>query len=87
MQPLNLLTVKDYVNNSGMSVNGTWGTELEMTVFSHMITTNVYSFDASGNTWSVVSPNIIDRTVEREYTSREASIFTLDTHISMCCHQ
>jgi len=81
IQPLNFLTVEDHVNNSSMSVNGTWGTKLEMIVFlSHMLTTNVYSFDASSNTWSVFSPTIINRTVERDYTSRSIYIYFRQSH-------
>ena len=75
MQPLNYSTVQDYINNSRMSVNGTWGTELEMMVFSHMPTTNVYSFDATSNTWNVFSPANIDRTAARDYTTMSVYIY------------
>jgi len=80
MQPLNFSTVEDYLNNSGMSVNGTWGTELEMIVFSHMLKTNVYSFDASSNTWSDFSAGIIDRTAERDYTTMSVYIYFRHAH-------
>ena len=80
MQPLNYSTVQEYVNNSRMSVNGTWGTELDMMVFSHMLTTNVYSFDATSNTWAVFSAANIDRTAARDYTTMSVYIYLRHSH-------
>ena len=46
--PFNVHGVQQYIDNSGMARNGTWGTDVEMLCFSHMFNFNVYVFDAVG---------------------------------------
>ena len=45
--PFNFNSVQEYIVNSGMAINCTWGTDLEMIFFCHMFNANLYSYDAS----------------------------------------
>ena len=65
--PFSYSTVQQYIDNSGMSRSGTWGTDLEMMCFCHMLNLNLYSFHADSNTWTVFSPINIERGVPRLY--------------------
>ena len=46
---------QEYIDNSGMARNATWGTDVEMLCFSHMFKINVHVFDAGSNIWAVFS--------------------------------
>ena len=50
LEPFNVHSVQEYIDNSRMSRNATWGTDVEMLCFSHMLNFNVYVFDAGSNT-------------------------------------
>ena len=54
--PFNVNSVQQYLDNTGMAINHTWGTDLEMISFCHMFNVNLYSYDAGSNTWAVFSP-------------------------------
>ena len=77
---LNYSSVQDYINATGMAMNGNWGTEFKMMVFSHMNNINVFSFDAGSNTWCVFSPVNIDKNLHRDYTTMSLYIYFRHSH-------
>ena len=72
---LNYSSVQEYVTNTGMSNNATWGTEFEMMIFSHMNNVNVFSFNAGSNTWAVFSLTNLDKNLHRDYTTMSVYIY------------
>ena len=44
-----IISIQEYIDNSGMARNGTWDTDVEMLCFSHMFKINVHVFDAGSN--------------------------------------
>ena len=77
LEPLNCTSVQQYINESGMSRNGTWGTEFEMMVFSHMLNTNIYSFSAISNVFCATN---INREIQRDYTTISVYIYLRHSH-------
>ena len=78
--PLNINSVQQYIDNTGMARNGTWGTDIEMLIVSHMFTCNVYSYDANSNTWAVFSPTNIERRLPRTYNTKGIYLYLRHAH-------
>ena len=78
--PFNVRSVQQYIDNSGMARNGTWGTDVEMLCFSHMFNFNLYVFNADSNTWAVFSPVNIERRLPRIYTIMGAYLYLRNSH-------
>ena len=78
--PLNVNSVQQYIDNTGMSRNGTWSTDIEMLIVSHMFTFNVYSYDAHSNTWAVFSPVNIERRLPRVYNIMSVYLYLCNSH-------
>ena len=78
--PFNVRSVQQYIDNSGMARNGTWGTDVEMLCFSHMFNFNVYVFNADSNTWAVFSPVNIERRLPRIYNIMSAYLYLRNSH-------
>ena len=80
LEPFNVHSVQQYIDNSGMARNATWGTDVEMLCFSHMFNFNVYVFDAGSNTWAVFSPVNIERTLPRIYNIKSVYLYLQRSH-------
>ena len=85
LEPFNVRSIQQYIDNSGMARNATWGTDVEMLCFSHMFNFNVYVFDAGSNTWAVFSPVNIERTLPRVYNIKSVYLY-YDDPIFMLWH-
>jgi len=57
--PFNFSSVQEYLENSGMTRNSTWGTDLEMMCFCHMFSVDLYSFHAVGTLGSYSVQSIL----------------------------
>ena len=75
--PFNVHSVQQYIDNTGMARNGTWGTDVEMLCFSHMFNFNVYIFDAGSNTWAVFN---IERRLPRIHNIMSAYLYLRNSH-------
>ena len=42
-------SVENYLSETSMAVNGTWGTDFEMSVLAHQLNCVVYSYNAEGS--------------------------------------
>ena len=80
LEPFNVHSVQQYIDNSGMARNATWGTDVEMLCFSHMFNFNVYVFDAGSNTWAVFSPVNIERGLPRTYGIKSIYLYLRRSH-------
>ena len=78
--PFNYSTVQQYIDNSDMGRSGTWGTDLEMMCFCHMLNLNLYSFHADSNTWTVFSPINIERGIPRLYNIMSVYVYLRRSH-------
>ena len=80
LEPFNVHSVQEYIDNSRMTRNATWGTDVEMLCFSHMFNFNVYVFDAGSNTWAVFSPASIERTLPHIYNIKGIYLYLQHSH-------
>ena len=78
--PFNVRNVQEYIDNSGIARNGTWGTDVEMLCFSHMFNLNVYVFDAGSNIWAVFSPVNIERRLPCIYNIMSVYLYLHNSH-------
>ena len=78
--PFNVRSVQQYIDNSGMARNSTWGTDVEILCFSHMFNFNVYVFNADSNTWAVFSPVNIERRLPRIYNIMSTYLYLRNSH-------
>lgn len=80
--PLQFNSVQEYIDNTRMSSNRQWGTELEIMCLSHniMFNVNMFSFYVGSNTWSVFSPINIERTLSQDFTTMSVYIYLRHAH-------
>ena len=82
--PFNVHSVQQYIDNSGMARNSTWGTDVEMLCFSRMFNFNMYVFNADSSTWDVFSPVNIERRLSRIYNNYECIL--ISSQFSFLCN-
>ena len=75
-------SVEDYIEKTRMAVNGTWGTDFEMTVFAHLLNTVVYSYD-SRQYWVACFPHGVDRRIPESVTCKSLYIYLAFSHFSV----
>ena len=51
-------SVKEYIQYTKMDKQGTWGTEIELLVLSHLLKTSIYTYLTTNKKWFVFSPSI-----------------------------
>ena len=78
--PFNFNSVHEYIDNSNMAINCTWDTDLEMICFCHMFNVNLYSYDASSNTWAVFSPVNVEAGLSHMYNIMSLYLYLRDRH-------
>ena len=78
--PFNVNSVQEYIDNSGMAISRTWGTDLEMISFCHMFNVNLYSYDAGSNTWAVFSSVNIEAGLPRMYNIMSVYLHLRNRH-------
>ena len=54
-------SVKDYIQYTNMDKLGTWGTEIELLVLSHLLNTSIYTYLTTDKKWVVYSPSKLDK--------------------------
>ena len=54
-------SVKEYVQYTKMDKQGTWGTEIELLVLSHLLKTSIYTYLTTNKKWFVFSPSKLDK--------------------------
>jgi len=72
----------DYIEKMQMAVNGTWGTDFEMTVFAQLLNTVVYFYN-SGRYWVACTPHGIDRRIPESVTCKSLYINLTHSYFSV----
>ena len=70
---------KEYVQYTKMDKQGTWGTEIELLVLSHLLKTSIYTYLTTNKKWFVFSPCKLDKKLAFDSTSK---IY----NSTNCCH-
>ena len=68
-------TLQQYITNSRMDRQGTWGTIVEMFVLAYMVGVNVYSYDLNDWNYRNFSPGVIDYETYPENYARHGIYF------------
>ena len=63
-------SVKEYVQHTKMDKQGTWGTEIELLVLSHLLKTSIYTYLTTNKKWFVFSPSKLDKKLAFDSTSK-----------------
>ena len=63
-------SVKEYVQYTKMDKQGTWGTEIELLVLSHLLKTSIYTYLTTNKKWFVFSPSKLDKKLAFDSTSK-----------------
>ena len=68
-------SVEHYTRQTDMDLNGTWGTNVEMACFAHLIGSPVYCYNASQrhHIWAAYFPSNVDRSIHRDM--RQKSLY------------
>ena len=53
-----------------MDKQGTWGTEIELFVLSHLLKTSIYTYLTTNKKWFVFSPSKLDKKLAFDSTSK-----------------
>ena len=61
-------SVNDYLNRTNMDKINTWGTDIEMFAFAHLLNTPIYSFVKNLNDWHKYPPSQINLTMYDDVT-------------------
>ena len=61
-------SVNDYLNRTNMDKINTWGTDIEMFAFAHLLNTPIYSFVKNLNDWHKYPPSRINLTMYDDVT-------------------
>ena len=61
-------SVSEYIQETQMDKDKTWGTYVEILVFSHLLQTSVLSYDVSSKMWARYCPHGLDTTLVDDYT-------------------
>ena len=75
--------VESYLSLTNMAINGTWGTDTEMCVLSHVLNTVIYTYNSSGY-WLACLPHGIDRSIPYNITCKSLYIYNYnETHFDV----
>ena len=61
-------SIQDYIYATNMDAPTTWGTDIEILTFSHLIDTPIFTYDTSLEQWCRYSPSMVDRTIHNDPT-------------------
>ena len=68
-------SVQEYIRVTRMNENSSWGTDVEIITFAHLVNTNVYTF--YNNSWWLYGPHIINIVMQLDVATR--SVYILHT--------
>ena len=75
--------VEDYISDSKMDQDSTWGTEVEMFTLAHLLNTAIFLYNAVDKCWWRFSPYFVDRTLIDDDTARAMYIRHLPGHFDV----
>ena len=74
----NYVSIADYLNKTGMEKPGVWGSDIELLVFAHLVSTNVFSYNVPNKIWERYGPDVVD-TTQPSYAAARA-LYLTHTH-------
>ena len=63
-------SVEEYVWDTEMDRDSTWGTDVEMFTLAHLLNTAIFSYNTRDQKWWRFSPNFVDKTLTDDSTAR-----------------
>ena len=81
-------TLQQYITNSRMDRQGTWGTIVEMFVLAYMVGVNVYSYNLNDWNYRNFSPGVIDyETYPENYARHDIYFIYTGNHFNVVLSQ
>ena len=72
-------SIHEYIEGTHMKQNYTWGTDIEMLTFAHLVNTSMLVYKLEIVSWATYQPQHVDRSLNVDMTDR--SISTLNVHL------
>ena len=63
-------SVEEYVRDTEMDQDSTWGTDVEMFTLAHLLNTTIFSYNTGDQKWWRFSPNFLDKTLTDDSNAR-----------------
>ena len=79
----NVRSVEEYVRNTRMDRDGTWGNTEEVMALSHLLNTQVYSYVPNTNTWVRITPDSVDTSLYTFNTDKAIYIQNASQHFTV----
>ena len=65
---INETSVHEYIHQTQMDKDKTWGTNVEILVFSHFLQTSLLSYDVPSKMWTRYCPHALDNAIEDNFS-------------------
>ena len=66
--PNRISNIQQYITETGMDKESTWGTNIEILTLAHLLPTCVFSYNVQHHNWQRMSPATIDRSITEDTT-------------------
>ena len=78
-------SIQQYINETTMDHDGTWGSAVEIASFSHMLHVPIYVYDVSHETsrWTTYFPSTLDRTLNNNIDCMSLYIYFTGNHFTV----
>ena len=73
-------SVQQYIEDTKMNQNETWGSDIEIITLSHLINTCIFTYSTQDQNWYRFSPHSVDRTLPDDITQRAMYLRYLPGH-------
>ena len=75
-------SVEEYLASTNMAANGSWGSDVEMCVLAHLLSTPIYSFQGS-DYWLACFPHALDRAINQNIRCKSMYIYLRSSHFEV----
>jgi len=76
-------SVEDYLEQTQMAINGTWGTDFEMCLLSHLLHTVIYSYNKPEGYWIACFAHSIEKTIPEDVNVKSMYINYTGNHFEV----
>ena len=64
----NYTSIQEYISHNNMDRDGTWGSDIEVLIMSHLLRTTVFLYNVEHASWCRYCPRHIERTLHDDTT-------------------
>ena len=76
-------SIQSYISQERMDEDYAWGSEVEILTLSHLLQTNIYSFDITSQRWFCYSPHYVDRSIPLDVSKKSLYLIHYPRHFAV----